>query len=90
MAGEGSADGSACMYMGWHPYHISLTKLNADADIGHAEYAYLAGFNDLIAVAIKEAEGNPNISKIQQNLPCFPSLATISTYFLLIGYQNKL
>jgi hypothetical protein len=30
------------------------------------------------------------ISKIQQNLLHFPSLATISTYFLLIGYRNKL
>jgi hypothetical protein len=45
--------------MGWHLYHVSLTELDADTDIGHAEYAYLAGFDDLIATAIKEAEGVP-------------------------------
>jgi hypothetical protein len=59
MVGEGSADGSVHTYMGWHLYHVLLTELNADTDIGHAKYAYLAGFDDLIATAIKEVEGDP-------------------------------
>jgi hypothetical protein len=63
IVGKGSADGTSCSYTGWHPYHISLTKLDTDADTGHAEYAYLAGFDDLIAAAIKEAEGDPKSVK---------------------------
>jgi hypothetical protein len=74
IAGEGSADGTSCTYTGWHPYHVSLTKLDADADAGHAEYAYLAGFDDLIAAAIKEAEGDPkSVREVQScsDWPCW-------------------
>jgi hypothetical protein len=63
ISGEGSADGTSCSYMGWHPYHVSLTEPKADTDAGHAKYAYLAGFDNLIATAIKEAEGNPQVSQ---------------------------
>jgi hypothetical protein len=63
IAGEGSVDGMSRSYTGWHPYHVSLTELDVDADAGHAKYAYLAGFNDLIAAAVKEVEGDPKSVK---------------------------
>jgi hypothetical protein len=72
IVGEGSADGTSHSYMGWHPYHVSLTKLDTDADAGHAKYAYLAGFNNLIATAIKEVEGNPKSVKEAQSHSNWP------------------
>jgi hypothetical protein len=72
IAGKGSADRTLHSYTGWHPYHVSLTKLKADADAGHAKYAYLAGFDDLIATAIKKAEGDPKSVKEAQSRSNWP------------------
>jgi len=44
----------------------------------------------LMEYELKSGSALSSISKIQQNLPYFPPLAAISTYFLLIPYQNKL
>jgi hypothetical protein len=72
IAGKGSADGTSHSYMGWHPYHVSLTELEAGTDTGHAKYAYLAGFDDLIAAAIKEAEGDPKSVKEARSCSDWP------------------
>ena len=55
------------------------------------KYSHVVGSEDvLMEYELKSGSALSSISKIQQNLPYFPPLAAISTYFLLIPYQNKL
>ena len=77
--GEGTSDGVLQGFLEWHPDYTrhSATKsallIESLTGLDFRDSAFLTGLNNIIAAAIKEADGDPKTVAEAQSHPDWPS-----------------